>query len=156
MTNNKLQISILLIPLVFIAAGCNKKPTQPLFGSGTATVAGHIITVEVARTVLAQAQGLSNRDFLAENNGMLFIFSSPSRVAFWMKDTKIPLDFIWIKDGKVVEITKNVQPEPNLPDASLHRYLPAELIDSTIEVNAGWATKNKVKVHDSVRIDANP
>jgi uncharacterized membrane protein (UPF0127 family) len=83
---------------------------------------------------------------------MLFLFEAAGMPAFWMKDTRIPLDFIWIKDNKVAEITKDVQPQPNVPDASLRTYQPAELIDSVIEVNAGWTAKNMIKPGDGVTV----
>jgi uncharacterized membrane protein (UPF0127 family) len=148
--NKKLKMFLFLIPLIFLAAGCNKKATEEPQATQTITIAGHKLNVQVAQTVQDQEKGLGGRGFLAENDGMLFLFAAPGKVAFWMKDTLIPLDFIWIKDGKVAEITPDVQPEPNVSDSSLHIYLPAEEIDSTIEVNAGWAAKNEIKVGDKV------
>ena len=148
----KLKIIFILVPLGFLAASCNKQTPTVSFGTGTVTIAGHILNVQVARTAEAQAQGLGERDSLPADDGMLFVFPTPGRTAFWMKDTLIPLDFIWIRDGKVVEITTNVPVELNVPDAALHKYLPSESIDSALEVNAGWAARNNIKVGDSVAV----
>ena len=146
------KVLIIATVLSFVAVACNNKVPEVLFGRGTVTIAGHVLNVQVAQTAKAQEKGLGGRDSLAENDGMLFVFPTPGRTAFWMKDTLIPLDFIWIRDGKVVEITTNVPVELNVPDAALHKYLPSESIDSALEVNAGWAARNNIKVGDSVAV----
>jgi uncharacterized membrane protein (UPF0127 family) len=150
--NIKIKTLLVLSPLLFLAAGCDKQQpeTEGLFGTGTVTIGEQVLNVEIAQTPLARQQGLGGRKALAENNGMLFLFSNPDKVAFWMKDTLIPLDLIWIKSGRVLEITPNVRPEPNVADSSLQRYFPADPVDSVIEVNAGWTSKNNIKVGDSV------
>jgi len=142
---------LVLLCLVFLAAACNQK-TPSIFSVGTFEIAGQKLNVEVAQTDAARQQGLSGREFLAENKGMLFEFTRAGKYSFWMKDMKFPLDFIWIRDNKVVEITHNVVIEPNILDAALRIYLPQEEIDSMIEVNAGWATKNSIKTGDSARL----
>ncbi|MEO8065276.1 MAG: DUF192 domain-containing protein [Candidatus Doudnabacteria bacterium] len=141
---SKIKIVLILIPLVFLAASCNKQITPNV------TIAGHVLNVDVARTPQEQAQGLGGRASMPENDGMIFIFQTPGQVAFWMKDTMIPLDFIWVRNGKVVEITPNVLPQPDAADADLIRYMPSVPVDSTIEVNAGWSAKNGIKVGDWV------
>ena len=58
---------------------------------------------------------------------------------------------IWIADGKIVAINKNIpKPAPNTPDNQLKTYSPGQFIDRVLEVNAGFADKNKIKVGDSV------
>ncbi len=151
--SGRFKIFLVLIPLMFLAASCNKKAPEGKFGSAAMRIGEYALSVEVAQTPEARALGLGGRDSLGADNGMLFVFAGPGKVGFWMKDTLIPLDFIWIRDGKVVEITPNVPVEPNVPDAALHRYLPAESIDSALEVNAGWAAKNSIKVGDPAVVD---
>jgi hypothetical protein len=142
---------MVLVSLVFLAFGCTQK-TPSIFGSGTVEIGNQKLNVEVAQTDLTRQQGLSGRESLAQNDGMLFVFPSVGRYAFWMKGMRFPLDFIWIKDNQVVEITANAPTEPNVPDAGLFRYLPKEEVDSMIEVNAGWAKTNKIKVGDEIFI----
>lgn len=67
--------------------------------------------VEIASSFAAQAKGLMFRENLAPANGILFIFPNENKYAFWMKNTLIPLDIIWLdKNEKVVYIAKNIQP----------------------------------------------
>lgn len=61
--------------------------------------------IELAKTSAQKIKGLSKRENLCKNCGMLFIFGFETELPFWMKDTLIPLDMIWLnKDGKVVDI----------------------------------------------------
>jgi len=157
MNKKEFKILLVLIPLVFLAVSCNKNQ-QPVivYKTGIVAIAGHTLNIQVADTDVLRSKGLGDQSSLAENEGMLFTFPAVGRYAFWMKDMKFNLDFIWIKAGKIVEITPNAPAEPGLPSSALHSYLPAEEIDSVVEVNAGWSAKNKVKVNDSVTIDVKP
>lgn len=65
-------------------------------------IGGKKYLVEVAYTDLEREKGLSNRDSLDENSGMLFVWDEPEEVSIWMKDTKIPLDIIFIDNELVV------------------------------------------------------
>jgi len=123
-----------------MAVSCNRVPTM--------SVGNERVEIEIAQTPDARNQGLSGRESLGENSGMLFIFESPDAYGFWMKDMKFPLDFIWIKDGKVIEITPNV----GFRDQTTI-YTPKSAVDSVLEVNAGWASKNGIKVGDQAIVD---
>lgn len=92
-------------------------------------------TVELATTVEEQQKGLQDRDFLAQDAGMLFVYNeSQSKVEFWMKDTKIPLDQIGInEDG---EVTLVYQAKPN--DETL---IPFTDIKYLLEVNQNSGIK---------------
>ena len=104
-----------------------------------ATVAGATITLEVAQTLQERAQGLSGRDSLASNAGMLFLFEGLYRPSFWMKDTRFGLDFLWIAGTTIVDTTENVPPDTG---GALPTYQPAEPVDKVIEVNAGWIAQH--------------
>jgi len=108
------------------------------------------IVVDVAKSNEERARGLSNVESLDKNKGMLFVFDGNSRPVFWMKDTKIALDIIWIEDDKIVSIDKNVQPEPNTPDNKLKRYYAPTNVDYVLEVNAGFSEENDIKVGQSL------
>ena len=92
-------------------------------------------TVELATTVEEQQKGLQDRDFLAQDAGMLFVYNEPqSKVEFWMKDTKIPLDQIGInEDG---EVTLVYQAKPN--DETL---IPFTDVKYLLEVNQNSGIK---------------
>jgi len=105
------------------------------------------ILVEIADTPEKRAKGLSDRQSLPENQGMLFLFDKPDFHSFWMKDTLIPLDFIWIRDDKVVGITQNIKPEGYQPP---HVLTPEEKINAVLEANAGFVKKSNLKVGDKI------
>lgn len=119
--------------------------------SKTIIIGDKEIKVEVARTNDERAKGLSNRERLDEDSGMIFVFNKNSKPSFWMKNTKIALDIIWINDNKIVSINKNVQPEPNKKDSELKKYPAPSEIDYVLEVNGGFSDKNGIKAGSSVQ-----
>lgn len=111
------------------------------------TIGSKEIKVTVARSDEERKNGLSGYKNLGENEGMLFVFPDKSEPAFWMKDMLIAIDIIWIVDGKIVKIDKNIPvPQAGSPDASLKLYKPGVPISHVLEVNAGFSDKNKIKV----------
>ncbi|MBI2908391.1 MAG: DUF192 domain-containing protein [Chloroflexi bacterium] len=108
------------------------------------------VCVEIAETPEATERGLSGRDPLAGNQGMLFIFQYSGVYPFWMKEMKFPLDFIWIAEGKVVDLTENV---PLSPEGPLPLYRPRVPITWVLEVNAGFVAQHGIKIGDSVALD---
>jgi len=81
-----------------------------LQGGGVVIDGRVTIAVEVARTAQEQARGLGGRSSLPRGGGMLFLFDAVERRTFWMKGMLIPLDILWIREGKVVAIDANVAP----------------------------------------------
>lgn len=112
---------------------------------GRMQVGEHTVRVEIARTPAQHARGLSHRDALAPDRGMLFVFPEAAPRTFWMKDTRIALDLIWIRAGKVLGVTANVRPQPGVPDDRLRRYRSPGPVDAVLEVNAGWAAAHGVR-----------
>lgn len=107
------------------------------------------IIADIADTPYARGKGLMFVQSLPENAGMLFVFENPQDLRFWMKNTLIPLDIIFVSENfTVVNIAENAQPCsgycPLYYSASPSKYV--------IETNAGFARKNGIKVGDSVRI----
>ncbi len=103
------------------------------------------LILEVADNRLSQEIGLSGREFLEENSGMIFVYDyEMEELSFWMKDTLIPLDIFFLdKDFEIVYIIENMEPciEDPCP-----KYISQENSQYAIEVNAGWAEKNSVEV----------
>lgn len=100
--------------------------------------------VEVVDTPETRAQGLMFREYLPEDEGMLFIFEEEDVYPFWMKNTLIPLDMIWINsDWTVVYVARDVQPCEEDPCPSINPWVPALYV---LEVNAGLAEKYDVRV----------
>lgn len=103
--------------------------------------------VEVRLTKTEKQKGLSGRDELKEDTGMLFIFDKPDKHAFWMKGMKIPIDFIWISGNKVVQVNKNIDPVIFAPP----QYIaPIEPVDAVLELPSGECDKFDIKEGDYV------
>ena len=110
------------------------------------------IIAEISDNPFKKTKGLSGRDFLPENQGMLFVYNKEDYYSFWMKNMNFPLDFIWINNNRVVEITENVLPKDYQPPKILR---PSQKVNMVLEVNAGFAKKNNIKTGDIVIIDLN-
>lgn len=103
--------------------------------------------VELAKTNAQREEGLMFRNKLAENTGMLFIFDREDIYPFWMRNTLIPLDIIWIgSNNKVLFINENTQPclQPECPP--INPKIKAKYV---LEINAGVAEKTGIKAGDS-------
>lgn len=110
-----------------------------------------VVKVEIADTQSKRQKGLGDRESLATDSGMLFIFPETKKYNFWMKGLKFPLDIIWIRAGVVVDVIKNAEPPlSGQADETLPIYTSNELIDSVIEVNAGFVDQQNIKVGDKV------
>ncbi len=117
----------------------------------TASGARHAVRVELARTDAERARGLMWRERLAPDAGMLFLFDESAPHGFWMKNTLIPLDMIFIgEDGRIVGIVESATPgstalrEVGAPN----RYV--------LEVNGGWSAARGVRTGDRVRFEGVP
>lgn len=116
----------------------------------TAAGGRHAISVEIARTDAERAKGLMNRRELAPDAGMLFLFDETAPHAFWMKNTLISLDMIFIaEDGRVVGVVARATPG----DLSARSAGPSRYV---LEVNGGWAEAHVVKPGDRVRFENVP
>lgn len=118
------------------------------------TIKNKVLSVEIADTDELRAKGLSGRTSLDEDKGMLFLFNTKKVTpGFWMKDMLMPIDIIWITDGKVSKIDANVQPpKAGVSENRLPVYTPSAPIDYVLEVKAGFSQKFSVKVGDSVTL----
>jgi uncharacterized membrane protein (UPF0127 family) len=118
-------------------------------------ISGIKIRVDIANTPTLQTKGLSGRESLAEDQGMLFVFSSEAKQFFWMKDMLFPIDIIWInKEKEIVYIDENTPvPEANTPDYKLPLYSSPKPVSYVLEVNADFCQKNNIKVGDNVEIN---
>lgn len=109
-------------------------------------IAGQNIKVDLALTEDEHIKGLSGKNKLEEDEGMLFVFEQIGKHNFWMKDMNFPIDIIWLgEDMKVVYIKENAQPK-TYPET----FGPEILSKYVLEVVAGFSNKNNLKVGDSV------
>ena len=109
--------------------------------------------VEVADDPAERAQGLSGRDPLPDDGGMLFVYQEPVVPGFWMREMRFALDFVWIgQNCEVVDVTPNVPaPGEGTSESELTLYHPAAPILYNLEVNAGTAERHGIEVGDAVR-----
>lgn len=118
---------------------------------GYVKIAGQNIRVDLALTEAEQARGLSGREGLNSNEGMLFIFPKTSEDQihkFWMKDMNFPIDMIWIsRDMRVVYIKKDARPE-SYPDV----FGGDQGAKYVLEVVSGFADENNLKVGDIMEL----
>ena len=123
---------------------------QSLPISAQATIGDRPISLEVASTRQQQATGLMGRTSLADDRGMLFEFKPPQSVSFWMKNVRIPLDMIFLRDGKVKAIASSVPPSTAEPCPT---YGPSgTTIDRVIELRGGRAAELGLEVGETVKI----
>jgi uncharacterized protein len=102
--------------------------------------------VEVAHNDAERARGLMFRRFMPKDRGMLFKFDGEAPVTMWMRNTYIPLDMVFIgRDGRIVSIAENTEP---LSERTIASGGP---VIGVLEVNAGTAARDGIKVGDKVR-----
>jgi len=111
---------------------------------------GRCFLVEVAETVTERMRGLQYREHLEPERGMLFVFENPGRHRFWMKNTLIPLDMIWLDpQGVVVHIEARVPPCRTDPCPI---YFSPKKALYVLELNAGQAEKFSLGIGDKMDV----
>ncbi len=116
--------------------------------SDYATIKNKKVFLNSADTEEKKLNGLMYIDNLPENHGMVFLFEKLDYRTFWMKNMKIPLDILFIKNDKIVKIYKEVP---------VCRYEPCEFykskykIDSVIELKSGFCAKYNIKTGDKIK-----
>lgn len=156
-------MKVAVIAMLFLACTQQSSAPAPTETQATQTVApvasgprvifpnGFVVRVEPVAEDELRAQGLMFRDHLDPGTGMLFFFPQDGVYSFWMKNTRIPLDMIWIDaEKKVVHIKNDVPPcrIENCP--SYDPGVPARYV---LEVAGGEAAKNGFRVGDVLRYE---
>lgn len=139
---------IKLFLVVLLLASCSKKDNEAAdYNMIISTSQGDVTyAVENAQTIDELQKGLMFRDSLAPDTGMIFDLSKVQNVAMWMKNTKIPLDMIFIdSDGSISWIYENAQP------LSEDYIIPPMAPYAVVEINAGDIQKHGIKVGDIVK-----
>ena len=140
--------------LILVAAGialaaCGDDPQQST-AERVVQVGEATVLADIADDPESRQRGLSGRERLAADEGMLFLLPNDSP-SFWMKGMRFPLDIVWIRDGRVVDVSADVPP-PRGPDAPLPTYSPDRPANRVLEVNAGWAEDHGIRRGDLVRV----
>lgn len=131
-----------------IAANAPRHPTSGLAVvplTITAKTGAHKFKVEVAGTTEEQAKGLMFRTAMGADEGMIFPMDPPRMASFWMRNTVIPLDLIFIgKDHKILNIAANAVPYDETPLISSGRVI------GVLELNGGRAAQLGIAAGDKV------
>ncbi len=147
-------VAVLASFLVFASASQAAAPLK----RGTVTLLDGArrvtLEVEVADTPQTRARGLMYRSWLPEYAGMLFVFESPQRLAFWMKNTWIPLSVAFIDPSwRVVDIQHMDPPQPG---GEIPIYVSRQEAQYALEVNQGFFTRHGIGVGARVRFRPYP
>ena len=123
--------------------------STPAAGPRVEMPSGAVYRLELAKTPEEQAQGLMFRESLPDRAGMLFLFPDASVHKFWMKNTMIPLDMIWMDaGGKVLFVSANTPPCKADPCPN---YGPDTPASSVLEIAGGMAAKEKIAAGSVLR-----
>ncbi len=141
----KIVLALFFAMIMTMPAFADTLKTEPLAVTASDGKA-HNFTVEIAATQDQQIKGLMNRKSLAEDSGMLFVFDTVDYRAFWMKDTLIPLDMLFIDDkGKIIKIQENAKP------GDLTSIPSGGPVRAVLELAGGVSAKLGLNVADTVK-----
>ena len=140
--------TIIVLLLILFASPVVKPLACPLeLPTATISIKGYTLTVELATTPAARACGMSHRDEVPKNHGMLFIYPDLRPISFWMKDTKVFLSIAFFDDsGRIFSIQDMT---PMQTDRTHDSSRPARY---ALEVNQGWFSKHGIGEGDVVEM----
>ena len=147
----KIAIVVLLILLIIASALVFLFMVRPSENeSGTVCIKQKCFSVELATTSAQHAKGLMGREKLDSDSGMFFIYQKEGIYPFWMKDTLIPLDMIWINSSReVVFIRQNAQPCKSLICPQISPGVNAMYV---LEINSGISEELDLQLGDKCDI----
>ena len=121
-----------------------------------AVINGYIFHLEIPKNDDEFYLGLGNRTYLPDDSAMLFIYQQEAILSFWMKDTLIPLDILFLDSSKKIVDIQTMQPEPGVSDFYLHSYRSRVPAMYAIEMNAGLSEKFGFVIGMAVELNINP
>jgi uncharacterized membrane protein (UPF0127 family) len=118
--------------------------------SGQVCIKNSCFSVEIAATQSQRQYGLMDREHLDPDRGMLFVFENEGNHRFWMKNTLIPLDIIWVNSSQdIVHIERNAQP---CTSGYCPSFDPGKNASYVLEINGGLSEKYSINVGDKANI----
>ena len=141
--------SVVVVAAMAIVAGCqmgcHERPSSGL-AEVKVRIGSRDFWLEVADTESSREKGLMQRDSLGADRGMIFVFDEPAERSFWMKNTRIPLDIIFLdENGRVVSVS-------HMKPYDLHTTASDGAAKYAIELNDGAAAAAGVKEGDVVEV----
>lgn len=104
------------------------------------------VTLEVACSDVQRGKGLMNRQWLSENDGMVFVFPNEDYLSFWMKNTFIPLSIAFVDKDMIIVDIREMKPLNLDPVISNKKAIMA------VEMNSKWFSNNNIKIGDKLKI----
>jgi len=168
MRNKGLQLAAVLVAAVSLVACSSMTPlSQPPMNTAientqdllqlpdrsriSMSLRGQMLNVEVVNSSASITQGLSGRSQIGAD-GMLFVLPQSRIPNFWMKDMQFDLDFVWLLENQVIDITEKVpSPAPNTPDNYLPLYQPNQAVNLVLELPAGTVDALGIKIGDQAQ-----
>lgn len=144
MSDDRLKLAAALLALT----ACAREPLSPSSETARMSVRGAEVIAEIAADPARREQGLMFRREVPDGQGMLFIYPQPVEMAFWMRNTYVPLSIAFLDDsGRVLNI-EHMQP---FDEVTLHRS--AEPCPMALEVPHGWFEAHGIGPGDQFTID---
>lgn len=140
--------TILVLALVLVSLNLISKDNGNMVIENGIEINGTALDIEIAKDLTQQVKGLSGRQSLPEDRGMLFVYNEPQNLSFWMKDMNFAIDIIWIgSDWRVIDITQNAR-----PNSFPKRFRPSSSAQYVLEVNSGFVEGNNIKRRDIIKV----
>lgn len=141
-------IVLVFLGVVFLFTLKKDSRTQKIF------LAGKPLRVEIRKTSAEREKGLSDRENLCSDCGMLFVFDQPGIYPFWMRKMHFDIDILWLAGDEVIDITYGAKaPSEEEFAAPKTIYQSKVPVDKVLEVNAGWVEKNGIVVGDRMSVE---
>ena len=136
------KVLFLVIGLLCLIIGVVLLLWQTEYRGEIVKISKTVVKVELATTEAQKEKGLSGREKLGKNEGILFVYNQPTTPSFWMKGMKFSIDIIWIdKDKKIVDLSEHLKPE-SYP----LNYSPQVPVSYVLEVPINFVQENDLKV----------
>tara|TARA_B100000315_G_C14397926_1_gene505091 strand:+ start:63 stop:512 length:450 start_codon:yes stop_codon:yes gene_type:complete len=140
----------LYIFLIIIVTALFLRVINSYTKNGKVTINNKTFKVELLKEGWELQKGLSGREKLSKNKGILFIFPKADKHSFWMKEMKFSIDILWIDNDKIIDIKEKLA----IPIThNLKRYTPSSTAKYVLEINSGLSEKYGFKVGDKVKLD---
>ncbi len=146
-------VAAMLLLLITVTAGCDKDAITK-DARLPVEIDGHRFELELALTKSTRFQGLSDRESIAEDGGMLFAFNAPEKLSFVMRRCPVPIDIIFLDPGgRIVAMHEmQVEPDPYAPDHELRRYTSRWPAQFAIELKGGTLRELDLQAGDKIAL----
>lgn len=143
-------VGIVFILLIFAVISIKAFNGGEKFEAGFENQEGERVDVmlEVANNSAERRKGLMNRPYLPKKHGMIFIYRREGQKSFWMKNTYIPLDMIFVSENLTIKNIEHAKPQPFTAESELKSYKSEGEVKYVIEMNRGFSDRHNIQKGD--------